>query len=108
MQDERIWVQNQTSAEAYLDRVHKLTDTIKNIHKIESLDEGSSYGSYRGNGSYRGRYDDGNAYGRHYVRGHYSYDGERSMLSDKLESMMGEVSGDDRAVLERALEVIRR
>lgn len=64
-----------------LDTLHKLTDTIKNIDKIEMLEgEGSSHG-------YRGSYNDGGSYGsyaedgysqarRRDSRGRYtSYDG---------------------------------
>lgn len=51
-----------------LEVAHKLTDTIKNLNKIEML-QGGGY-SQRGNS-----YDGGNSYG-HYVRGHYSRDGE--------------------------------
>lgn len=58
-----------------LEAVHTITDTIKNIDKIEMLEEEGGYsrdggGSYDGGTSYaRGRR------GRHYVRGHYSRDG---------------------------------
>lgn len=52
-----------------LDAIHKLTDIIKNIDKIEMLEEyGESDESYEGGGSYRRR-------GTHYVRGHYSRNG---------------------------------
>ena len=80
---------NEISAGA-LDQIHKITDTIKNIDKIEKLEGGGDYSNARGNygGSY-GReyseaYDSGESYdsensgrgrGMHYVRGHYSRDG---------------------------------
>lgn len=55
-----------------LDVVHKLTDTIKNIDKILMLEEDGYSG--------RNHYDDGgDSYAPrrvHYVRGHYSRDGE--------------------------------
>ena len=54
-----------------LEVIHKLTDTIKNIGKIEMLEEGGAYseaGGYDGGSSYANR-------GQHYVRGHYSRDG---------------------------------
>lgn len=57
-----------------LDMIHKLTDTLKNIYKIEMLsgDEGYSEGRWEAMGSY----DDDNSERRgHYVRGHYSRDG---------------------------------
>lgn len=58
-----------------LDTVHKLTDTIKNIDKIDMLDGGySSDGDWEA----RGTYGRGSSYagrrGTHYVRGHYSRD----------------------------------
>ena len=81
-----------------LDVIHKMTDTIKNIDKIEILEGGGySEGMYsrdyseRGGRGYsrdgeweaRGSYDRGSSYeggssyanrGQHYVRGHYSRD----------------------------------
>lgn len=59
-----------------LETVHKLTDTIKNIDKIEMLDEEYSESGYSRNG--------GNSYanrGEHYVRGHYSREGGSSNRS---------------------------
>ena len=89
-----------------LDVIHKMTDTIKNIDKIEMLEDGGyseeSYGGYsnrRGGrgysrdgeweakGSYEGgsygdgSYEGGSSYarrGQHYVRGHYSRDDDYS------------------------------
>lgn len=55
-----------------LDAVHKLTDTIKNLYKIEMIEDGGY--SQGGNWEAYGR---GNSYanrGEHYVRGHYSRD----------------------------------
>lgn len=108
-----------------LDTVHKLTDTIKNLDKIEMLKEsGSSYGDdsyggdWRASGTYdrggrsRGRYSD-NGYSsrsRHYVRGHYSYGDEDAMLAEKIEKMMdsNSLSLDDKSTLRKALEMMRR
>lgn len=59
-----------------LELVHKLTDTIKNIDKICALEEDGGYseaGDYEG-----GSYNRGSSYanrGKHYVRGHYSREG---------------------------------
>ena len=60
--------------------IHMLTDTIKNICKIESLEkgEGYSYGDWRANGSYGRDYSSADR-GQHYVRGHYSYSDDRMM-----------------------------
>lgn len=67
-----------------LDKLHKLTDTIKNIDKIEMLEEGgySEDGHYMGEGRIYGTsYDGGSSYarGRRNARrdsmGRYSRDG---------------------------------
>lgn len=59
-----------------LEIIHKLTDTIKNLDKIEMLEDGGySQAGYRDGGS---SYNRGSSYanrGKHYVRGHYSRDG---------------------------------
>lgn len=111
-----------------LENVYKLTESVKNIMKIDEMGEGGTssapyhrnYSSYD-NGSYgrgcewraNGSYADGDmsGRGRHYVRGHYSYaDDERSMLSQRLEEMM-ESSGmslDDKSIMHKALEILRR
>ena len=68
---------------ADLDRVHKLTDTIKNIDKIEMLEDGySEDGHYMGEGRIYGTsYDDGSSYARGRMRakrdsmGRYSREG---------------------------------
>lgn len=62
-----------------LEVLHKLTDTIKNIDKICLLEEEGGYSEAVDGGDY-GR---GSSYanrGRHYVRGHYSRDGENGMV----------------------------
>ena len=101
-----------------LDRIHKLTDVIKNIDKIEALeaggysedtdfmgegrmygtsyDSGSSYARGRGRNAKRdsmGRYSrDGEAHNRN-MGGHmdsrgYSRDGAKDHLVEKMEEMM--------------------
>ena len=90
-----------------LDMIHKLTDTIKNIDKIEKM-EGGEYSqargmSYDGGSSYA--YDEEDSYeggtsgarrGQHYVRGHYSRDdgggySQRGRYSMEGEDDMGEL-----------------
>lgn len=116
-----------------LENVYKLTESIKNIMKIDEMDEGGassspyrrSYGrSYEG-GSYgnsydgrsydgewraQGSYGDGDMSGRsrHYVRGHYSYD--NGVMEEKLNEMMSDnrMSLDDKSTLKKALDIIRR
>lgn len=53
-----------------LEIAHKLTDTIKNIDKIEAMED-DGYSSRRDEYDMRGR----GRRGTHYVRGHYSRDG---------------------------------
>lgn len=101
-----------------LDTAHKLTDTIKNIDKIQMLEDGDysragereadmrgTFGRDAGNG-----YNRGNSYanrGRHYVRGHYSRtDGRERMISD-IEDMMQEATGAERDAYKRAADILR-
>lgn len=60
-----------------LDTLHKLTDTIKNIDKIEMLEGGGSSHGYRGSYADGGSYGDGYSQARRRdSRGRYtSYDG---------------------------------
>lgn len=77
-----------------LDLAHKLTDTIKNIDKIEMLEDGDGYsrgGDWEARGHF-GRYDEGGSSyarrGTHYVRGHYSRgSGHDEGLIGELESL---------------------
>lgn len=81
-----------------IDKMHIITDTIKNLGKIEMQDGGYSQMAYP-------PYDNGNSYAdRHYVRGHYS----RSMGND-IESMMDNptLSSSDREILRKAMALMR-
>lgn len=104
-----------------LETVHKLTDTIKNIDKIMMLeDDGYSerrddMGRYSRDGGRmdgRGMYDDGgNSYARrgmHYVRGHYSRDDGKDHMLHELGEMMESADTEQRRILERAMQEIRR
>ena len=120
-----------------LDIAHKLTDTIKNIDKIDRLeDEGYSRGMDYSRGRYsrdgnweadmRGTYNRGNSYerqGTHYVRGHYSRDGysnrgresgysrhdAKEQMMAQLEDMMGSVSNErEREAIRRCMEQLDR
>lgn len=93
-----------------LDIAHKLTDTVKNIYKIEAL-SGQQYsrdGYSRGEwGASRGSYGRENSYRRsHYVRGHYSNDDGRDQLREKLEGMAQGADEKTRDVLMRAMEML--
>ena len=102
-----------------LEIIHKLTDTIKNLDKIEMLEDGGySQAGYRDGGS---SYNRGSSYanrGKHYVRGHYSREGysnegwgSRGGYSrhDAKEAMMEQMEMlMDQAGSEREREAIRR
>lgn len=109
-----------------LDDVSKLTESLKNLYKIEMLEEASEYsqdGEWEARGNYaRGNmrsnrnysYDDDmdnmnrNSYARrrgtHYVRGHYS----RADVSERLDSMMNNsrLTEEERDTLERAMDML--
>ena len=103
-----------------LEIVHKLTDTIKNIDKIEMLEEDDGYSR---DGDYDGSsYGRGSSYanrGKHYVRGHYSRDGRGGYSRDgrmggysrhdAKEAMMEQAHDMmESATSEREREVVRR
>lgn len=118
---DKIAKQGELSAGS-LDTVHKLTDTIKNIDKIEMLeDEGYSQRagydgrSYRGS-SYRGGYDSGDSYDggyserrMHYVRGHYSRDDGREHMMNQLQQMMHSAKNEkERDALQRCMTQLEK
>lgn len=103
------------SIESYdLDTIHMLTDTIKNLDKIEMLEDGG-YSQARGGGNRGGmrtyaRDGEGGGYGyedsfgdndgysmarrRRDERGRYSRDDGRDDMVNRLEEMMNHVSSD--------------
>jgi hypothetical protein len=114
------------SIESYdLDTIHKLTDTIKNLDKIEMLEDGG-YSQARGGGNRGGmrtyaRDGEGGGYGyedsfgdndgysiarrRRDERGRYSRDDGRDDMVNRLEEMMNHVSSDrDREEIRRMIE----
>ena len=94
-----------------LDIAHKLTDTIKNIDKIEMLeaDGYSNNGDWEARGSYDGMYRD-DRYSRRGrdMRGRYSrHDGTDKRLMDELEELMRTIEPGKRDVIRRALEELK-
>lgn len=96
-----------------LDTAHKLTDTIKNIDKIQMLEDGDYSRTGEWEADMRGQdgsYGRGNSYanrGRHYVRGHYSRtDGRERMISD-IEDMMQDATGAERDAYKKAANILR-
>ena len=100
-----------------LEIAHKLTATIKNIDKIEMMeDDGYSRdGYYSRDGDYsrgsdwqadmHGTYGRGSSYARrgtHYVRGHYSRADSMENLREQINDMMRETDDD------RVKEALRR
>lgn len=104
-----------------LEIAHKLTDTIKNIDKIEMLeDDGYSRDSdysqhrYSRDGDWqadmRGTYgrDVSNARrGSHYVRGHYSRDGGIDNMKRQLQEMLDNADDESiRKAIQRCMNTI--
>jgi len=110
-----------------LDKIHKITDTIKNIDKISMLEESGEYSQRDRNYNIYGTYDggsyDSNSYARRrrdsmgrytrarggnmsrdgYSRDGYSRGGKEEMIM-KIEDMMDVVSSDkERKALEKCL-----
>lgn len=85
-----------------LDIVHKLTDTIKNIDKIEAMEE-DGYSSRRDEYDMRGR----GRRGTHYVRGHYSRDGGIDNMKRQLQEMLDNADGESiRRAIQRCMDTI--
>lgn len=102
-----------------LEMIHKLTDTIKNLDKIEMLEGDNGYSEH-----YPDYEDKGNSYARkgtHYVRAHYSRDDgderfdkrySRNDAKDHIMSKLGEMMEDadpnEREALKKAMREIER
>lgn len=85
-----------------LDAVQKLTDTIKNIYKINCLqnEEGYSMRPYMHDDAYSSP---------HWVKGHYSRDAENAFKSEIRHYMDdSSLSPSDRQTLNRALDILRK
>lgn len=110
-----------------LETIHKLTDTIKNIDKIEKLEDGGY--SHDGGWEARGRYDrvgnmmpggnsydGGNSYrrqrrdsrGRYSRDGGFTYDDGKSEMIGELEDMMHNAKSErEREAIRHCLDVLR-
>lgn len=98
-----------------LEIAHKLTDTIKNIDKIEMLEDGGySQRRYSLDGDWeadmRGTYGKGSSYARrgtHYVRGHYSRDGARDDMKRQLQDMLDNADDESiRKAIQRCMDAV--
>lgn len=90
-----------------LETVHKLTDTIKNIDKIEILEDEGYSNSAEWRADVRGSYGRNDRRGEHYVRGHYSRDDGRESMMRKMEEIMRDATGEQREIIRRAMDELR-
>ena len=97
------------------EEIHLLTDTVKNIYKIEALKGESSYGEYSRRyraRDYEGEYDDGYSRRRRDSRGRYmnGYShGEKEELMDMLESAMSAAGSErDKEKIRRCMEQLNK
>lgn len=114
---------------ADVEMIHKLTDTVKNLDKIEALEGSDGYSEtypyYMGGSSYargRGRYAKRDSMGRYSsdygssyddyseARGGrgYSRDDVKDHLMHKMGEMMTSANEEQREILEEAMQKIRR
>lgn len=103
-----------------LEIAHKLTATIKNIDKIEMMEDGGysrdeDYSRrYSRDGDWeadmRGTYGKGSSYARrdtHYVRGHYSRDGARDDMKRQLQEMLNNADDESiRKAIQRCMDAV--
>ena len=90
-----------------LEIAHKLTDTIKNIDKIEILEDEGYSNSAEWRADVRGSYGRNDRRGEHYVRGHYSRDDGRESMMRKMEEIMRDATGEQREIIRRAMDELR-
>ena len=95
-----------------LETVHKLTDTVKNIMKIDVLKEEAGYSEdtdFMGDGRMYGTsYDDGMHY-RGGMRGGYSRDDGKHYMMEQLEEMMEEAEKPaEKEALRRCMDALKR
>ena len=118
---------------ADIDVIHKLTDTVKNLDKIEMLEDGNSYDGYSemreypymGGSSYargRGRYAKRDSMGRYSsdmgssyddysearMDRRYSRDDAKDHMMNKLGEMMSSADEEQREILKDAMRKIER
>lgn len=93
-----------------LEIAHKLTDTIKNIDKIEMLEESGYSRDGDWGANIRDTYGRGSSYARrgtHYVRGHYSRDGAKDNMRRQLQEMLDEADDDTiRRAIQRCMDAV--
>ena len=116
---------------ADLEKIHKLTDTVKNLDKIRILEEdGEGYSESRGDYRYSydddmmyserrgrgrnakrdsmGRYSSEGRYAEDYRGGMYSYDEAKDHLMSKLGEMMEDADPNEREILKDCMRKLER
>lgn len=117
-----------------LEKIHKLSDTIKNLDKIKMLEEESEgysearmgrggsrysydddmmYSERRGRGrnakrDSMGRYSSEGGYAEDYRGGMYSYDDAKDHMMSKLGSMMEDADPNEREILKDCMRKLER
>lgn len=93
-----------------LEIAHKLTATIKNIDKIEMMEDGGYSRDGNWQSGMRGAYDRdmSNARrGTHYVRDHYSRDGGIDNMKRQLQEMLDNADDESiRRAIQRCMDTI--
>lgn len=96
-----------------LDQIHKLTDTIKNLDKIEMIQGEGGHSQRGGMWNAEGSYARNNSYGydddMSMSRRRYSRDDGRQYLMDEMSRMANDesISYDTRNSLRRAMDSLR-
>ena len=98
-----------------LDIAYKLVGTVKNIDKIEMMENDGGYSRhYSRDGNWeadmRGNYGRDSSYARrgtHYVRGHYSRDSGKDNMKRQLQEMLDEADDDTlRRAIQRCMDAV--
>ena len=98
-----------------LDIAYKLVGTVKNIDKIEMMENDGGYSRrYSRDGNWeadmRGNYGRDSSYARrgtHYVRGHYSRDSGKDNMKRQLQEMLYEADDDTlRRAIQRCMDAV--
>ena len=98
-----------------LEIIHKLTDTIKNIEKIDKLsDDGYSHDysgdrSYDRGSSYRRKRDSMGRYSRDYSRDYQrDYASARDDMIGRMEDLMQSATGKDKEEIRKCMERLEK
>lgn len=96
-----------------LEILHKISDTLKNLMKIELLEDETGYSERRHRDS-RGRYsrepydENGNSYAVERRRGMYSHEDGKERMMRKFSEIMDGAKPEYRRIIERAMDELAR